>query len=59
VAANRLRPAGFADVTLWVLEGNTRARRFYELAGWIPDGAEKDDDMAGTTIREVRYRREL
>jgi len=42
-----------------VLEGNTRARRFYELAGWIPDGAEKDDDMAGTTIREVRYRREL
>jgi ribosomal protein S18 acetylase RimI-like enzyme len=56
---DRLRAAGFADVTLWVLDSNDRARRFYERAGFGPDGAEKDDVMAGTAIREVRYRRAL
>jgi ribosomal protein S18 acetylase RimI-like enzyme len=56
---DRLRSAGFADVTLWVLDSNDRARRFYERAGFGPDGAEKDDVMAGTAIREVRYRRDL
>jgi GNAT superfamily N-acetyltransferase len=54
-----LRAAGFAAATLWVLASNERARRFYELAGWACDGTEKDDVMAGATIREVRYRREL
>lgn len=28
-----LRAAGFTEVTLWVLEGNHRARRFYEAQG--------------------------
>ena len=54
-----LRATGFADVTLWVLESNDRARRFYERAGFAPDGAVKDDIMAGTPIREVRCRRAL
>jgi len=54
-----LRSAGFADVTPWVLDSNDRARRFYERAGFATHGATKDDVMAGTTIREVRYRREL
>jgi GNAT superfamily N-acetyltransferase len=58
-AAEALREAGFAAATLWVLASNERARRFYELAGWAPDGTEKDDVVAGTTIREVRYRRDL
>jgi len=58
-AVDGFRSAGFTAAVLWVLESNTRARRFYELAGWTPDGAEKDDVMAGTTIREIRYRREL
>ena len=34
-----LRDAGFAKATLWVLEVNTLARRFYEKAGWARDGA--------------------
>lgn len=27
---------------LWVLEGNHRARRFYERRGWAPDGTTRD-----------------
>ncbi len=34
-----LRDAGFARATLWVLEANALARRFYEKAGWSWDGA--------------------
>ena len=34
-----LRDAGFARGTLWVLEANALARRFYEKAGWRWDGA--------------------
>lgn len=30
---------GFPTAVLWVLETNRRARRFYEIAGWQPDGA--------------------
>lgn len=50
---------GYADATLWVLDTNARARRFYELAGWTPDGTEMTDDSRGFAIREVRYRRSL
>jgi RimJ/RimL family protein N-acetyltransferase len=58
-AVDGLRQARFTTATLWVLEGNGRARRFYERAGWAPDGTHKDDVLAGTPIREVRYRRSL
>ncbi|MGI8617199.1 MAG: GNAT family N-acetyltransferase [Actinomycetota bacterium] len=34
-----LRDAGFAMATLWVLEANVLARRFYEKAGWRWDGS--------------------
>jgi ribosomal protein S18 acetylase RimI-like enzyme len=58
-AVDDLRQRGFASATLWVLETNERARRFYELAGWKTDGstaAERvDSDMRST----VRYRIEL
>ncbi len=49
-----LRREGFARVTLWVLEGNARARRFYEVAGLAPDGARKVLEMPGETP-EIRY----
>ena len=47
----------YGNATLWVLDGNARARRFYERAGWAPDGAVMTDDSRGFPIREVRYRR--
>ena len=43
-------------VTLWVLEGNARARRFYERHGFVPDGAVKTYAVAGRELPEVRYR---
>ncbi len=58
-AVDHLRSAGYRTATLWVLDTNTRARRFYELAGFAPDGTTKDDVVAGAPVREVRYRRAL
>jgi ribosomal protein S18 acetylase RimI-like enzyme len=55
-AVNDLRAQGYRAATLWVLEQNRRARRFYEAAGWQPDGAAKHDQRPGFVLREVRYR---
>jgi hypothetical protein len=41
-----------------VLRDNLRARRFYELAGFTPDGATNVLTGLGS-ILEVRYRRPL
>jgi GNAT superfamily N-acetyltransferase len=56
---HHLRAEGFAHAILWVLEDNPRTRRFYEQSGWHADGAVKDEEWLGTTIREVRYRIDL
>ena len=58
-ALTHLRGVGYADVTLWVLDTNARARRFYEAAGFRPDGAMKVDDSLGFPLRKARYRRSL
>ena len=58
-ALDSLRQAGFTVATLWVLDTNERARRFYEAGAWVPDGATKQDDRRGFPVTEVRYRREL
>jgi ribosomal protein S18 acetylase RimI-like enzyme len=58
-SVEHLTRAGYREVTLWVLAGNGRARRFYERAGLRPDGAVKVDDGAGFRLDEVRYRRSL
>ena len=53
------RQRGFRQATLWVLESNERARRFYEVAGWTPDGARKSEKRPGFSLHEVRYRIQL
>jgi RimJ/RimL family protein N-acetyltransferase len=58
-ALGLLTELGYLQVTLWVLDGNARARRFYEAAGFHPDGAVKEDDRSGFALCEVRYRKEL
>jgi len=45
--------------TLWVLAANTRACRFYEAAGWRPDGTERHDRFWGAELDEVGYRKAL
>src|SRR3954447_18761628 len=42
-ATEQLRRQGFQEAVLWVVAKNARARRFYEAAGWVADGAEKVD----------------
>jgi len=49
----------YAEVALWVLEDNPRARRFYERAGWTPDGSRKAEARWGVRAPEVRYRKRL
>jgi ribosomal protein S18 acetylase RimI-like enzyme len=55
-AVRGLTDAGFSAATLWVLETNARARRFYEAAGWLADGANKTEQRGDVELREVRYR---
>lgn len=40
---------------LWVLEGNARARRFYERSGFRADGTEEPFEVDGVAVPEVRY----
>jgi GNAT superfamily N-acetyltransferase len=47
---------GATSLLLWVLEGNGRARSFYEALGWVGDGSSKTYEMGGFTTLEVRYR---
>jgi RimJ/RimL family protein N-acetyltransferase len=58
-AVKGLRTLGYTSAVLWVLEGNARARRFYERHGWVPDGATKQDAFGGAPLTEVRYRTAL
>ncbi|MCC3767513.1 GNAT family N-acetyltransferase [Streptomyces sp. UNOC14_S4] len=53
------RARGFEQVLLWVLDGNSGARRFYERAGYAADGGSQADDYDGVSVAEVRYRRAL
>ncbi|MFF5207047.1 GNAT family N-acetyltransferase [Streptosporangium sp. NPDC000396] len=55
----RLREMGHADVGLWVLEGNTRARRFYERFGFTPSGRTQDVEGMPFPVPEVHYRLSL
>jgi GNAT superfamily N-acetyltransferase len=54
-----LARASYQQATLWVLDSNARARRFYEAAEFSADGAVKDDDRGEFVLSEVRYRRPL
>ena len=44
-AINEVDPTSSRAVTLWVFERNLRARRFYEAAGFAPDGGARVEDL--------------
>jgi pimeloyl-ACP methyl ester carboxylesterase/ribosomal protein S18 acetylase RimI-like enzyme len=53
------RAAGAVELTLWVVDTNARARRFYEGRGMHADGARQQHPVEDERLREVRYRRRL
>lgn len=53
------RGRGERALTLWVLDANPVARRFYERCGLRWDGSSKLEQRPGYTLNEVRYRIEL
>ncbi|MFJ4948407.1 GNAT family N-acetyltransferase [Streptomyces sp. NPDC088760] len=59
LAASLERCSAWPRMLLWVLEDNAPARRFYERAGFRPDGAEERFEAAGVSVPEVRYVRSL
>jgi ribosomal protein S18 acetylase RimI-like enzyme len=58
-AVDDLRERGFRTATLWVLETNEAARRFYEVAGWKPDGTVTSERVDCEMRPTVRYRVDL
>lgn len=48
-----IKSRGYDKISLWVLEENNRARRFYEKLGFKADGKIKPSGLAETL--EVRY----
>ena len=58
-AERQLRDEGFSRATLWVLETNDRARRFYERHGWVWDGTRGEHRFDCGNRPIVRYAREL
>lgn len=63
-ALDSLRAVGCATATLWVVEENHRARRFYERDGWRPDGGRRREELAvegeqGDQVEVVRYMLDL
>lgn len=49
----RLSENGFGEAVNFVIEGNDRARRFFEAVGWLPDGFDRETEG----IVQHRHRR--
>ncbi|TCK70875.1 GNAT family N-acetyltransferase [Acidipila rosea] len=58
-ARARLLEQGFRNALLWILAGNVRGDRFYQLDHWAPDGQRRTDTVWGITVDELRYQRSL
>ena len=52
------RQRGFTVATLWVLEGNSAAREFYENLAFRLDGGRKTVEL-GAPLAAVRYRKSM
>ena len=59
-AEEQARALGKTALMLWVLEGNTSSRRFYEACGYRldPNGASKERNF-GLVLRSLRYVKEI
>jgi ribosomal protein S18 acetylase RimI-like enzyme len=58
-AERRIKDNHFIALTLWVLEKNALARRFYEARGFRLDGSRKEETIGGLLLAEVRYEKRV
>ena len=58
-AVERAKRYGWVNLVLYVLDSNQQARAFYESRGWHNDGAQKEDEIGGQKVAEIRYRKRL
>jgi ribosomal protein S18 acetylase RimI-like enzyme len=58
-AERQLEARHFISFTLWVLEENTQARRFYEATGFRLDGGRRQETIFGSSLTEVRYEKSM
>ena len=58
-AVSSLKQKGYADIYLWVLAENMRARRFYERHQLRFSGDTKCIEIGGASLPEVRYVRHI
>jgi GNAT superfamily N-acetyltransferase len=54
-----LAEAGHQRALLWVLDGNTRARSFYERQGWHLGKPIRIEAIGGSDVTQVRYEKPL
>lgn len=45
----------YPGLYVWTLEGNLRAKTFYEAMGMIPTGEKREFEIAGAYLPEVKY----
>lgn len=53
-AVDHLRADDFRTAVTWVFARDKASTKFYESAGWEPDGASRALDMNGTYVDEIR-----
>jgi ribosomal protein S18 acetylase RimI-like enzyme len=58
-ARSHLSELGFPNALLWVMRGNARAARFYDIDKWASDGECRKVMVWSVIVEEVRYRRVL
>ena len=51
----RAKAQGYPGLYVWTLEGNTRAKAFYEHMGMTATGETREFEIAGSYLPEVRY----
>ena len=50
---------GHWQALLWVLDGNVRARAFYERQGWVHGKPIRIENIGGADVNEARYEKLL
>ena len=58
-AERRIKDSNFIALTLWVLEKNLLARRFYEARGFRLDTSRKEETIGGLLLAELRYEKKM